>query len=285
MSISIGAALDRAVALLRPVADLPHLEAELLLCHVVGKPRTWLVAWPEKRLTERELATFMELIEQREEGAPVAYLTGKREFWSLTLKVTPDTLIPRPETELLVETLLERFSDRPTLRVVDMGTGSGAIALAIAKEKPGWEVIATDISEAALAVARENAHEHKIANIRFLQGDWYDALPPETHVDVILSNPPYIAGTDPHLQQGDVRFEPRSALASGSEGLDDICKLLPGAIVHLKDGGCILVEHGSTQGPAVREHMKHFGYHEIRSLRDLEGHERVTLGVYRAMPI
>ena len=285
MSISIGAALDRAVALLKPVADLPHLEAELLLCHVVGKPRTWVVAWPEKRLTERELASFMELVERREEGAPVAYLTGKREFWSLTLKVTPDTLIPRPETELLVETVLERFADRPTLRIVDMGTGSGAIALAIAKEKPEWEVIATDISEAALAVARDNAHEHNIKNIRFLQGDWYDALPPETHVDVIVSNPPYIAGTDPHLQQGDVRFEPRGALASGSEGLDDIRKLLPGAIVHLKDGGCIFVEHGNTQGSAVRELMRHFGYHGVESLRDLEGHERVTLGIFRAMPI
>lgn len=285
MSISIGAALDQAVARLKPVADLPHLEAELLLCHIVGKPRTWLHAWPEKLLTDRELASFMELVEQREQGAPVAYLTGEREFWSLALKVTQDTLIPRPETELLVETVLERFGDRQEITLVDMGTGSGTIALAIAKEKPAWRVIATDISEAALAVARTNAENHGITSVTFLQGDWYDALPTETHVDVIVSNPPYVAEADPHLEQGDVRFEPRSALASGSDGLDDIRKLLPGAIVHLKDGGSILVEHGNTQGPAVRDLMRHCGYREIRTLRDLEGHERVTLGSYRAMPI
>ena len=285
MSISIGAALDRAVSRLRPVADLPHLEAELLLCHVVAKPRTWLVAWPEKRLTDEELASFMELVRQREDGAPVAYLTGEREFWSLVLKVTPDTLIPRPETELLVETVLERFGDRQELTLVDMGTGSGAIALAIAKEKPRWRVIATDISEEALAVARSNAEKHLINNVIFRQGDWYDALPTETHVDVIVSNPPYVAEEDPHLEQGDVRFEPRSALASGSEGLDDIRKLLPGAIVHLRDGGSLLVEHGYTQGAAVRELMNHYGYRDISTVRDLEGHERVTLGSYRAMPI
>jgi release factor glutamine methyltransferase len=285
MSISIGAALDQAVARLKPAVDLPHLEAELLLCHIVGKPRTWLVAWPEKRLTDRELARFMELVEQREQGAPVAYLTGEREFWSLALKVTEDTLIPRPETELLVETVLERFGDNRELTLVDMGTGSGAIALAIAKEKPGWRVIATDISAAALAIARTNAEEHGITNVSFAQGDWYDALPTETHVDVIVSNPPYVAEADPHLEQGDVRFEPRHALASGSDGLDDIRKLLPGAIVHLKEGGFILVEHGNTQGTAVRDLMRHYGYRDIRTLRDLEGHERVTLGIYRAMPI
>jgi release factor glutamine methyltransferase len=285
MSISIGAALDQAVARLTPAVDLPHLEAELLLCHIVGKPRTWLVAWPEKRLTDRELARFMELVEQREQGAPVAYLTGEREFWSLALKVTEDTLIPRPETELLVETVLERFGDNRELTLVDMGTGSGAIALAIAKEKPGWRVIATDISAAALAIARTNAEEHGITNVSFAQGDWYDALPTETHVDVIVSNPPYVAEADPHLEQGDVRFEPRHALASGSDGLDDIRKLLPGAIVHLKEGGFILVEHGNTQGTAVRDLMRHYGYRDIRTLRDLEGHERVTLGIYRAMPI
>jgi release factor glutamine methyltransferase len=285
MSISIGAALDQAVARLKPVVDLPHLEAELLLCHIVGKPRTWLVAWPEKRLTDRELASFMELVEQREQGAPVAYLTGEREFWSLTLNVTEDTLIPRPETELLVEAVLERFGDRPELALVDMGTGSGAIALAIAKERPAWKVIATDISAAALAVAKTNAEQHGINNVSFLQGDWYDALQTETHVDVIVSNPPYVAEADPHLEQGDVRFEPRGALASGNDGLDDIRKLLPGAIVHLKDGGTIFVEHGNTQGAAVRECMRHFGYRDIRTLHDLEGHERVTLGIYRAMPI
>jgi len=285
MSISIGAALDQAVARLRPVADLPHLEAELLLCHIVGKPRTWLVAWPEKRLTERELASFMELVEQREQGAPVAYLTGEREFWTLALKVTEETLIPRPETELLVETVLERFGDHQELTLVDMGTGSGAIALAIAKEKPAWRVIATDISAAALAVARRNAEEHGITNVSFVQGDWYDALPAETHVDVIVSNPPYVAEADPHLEEGDVRFEPRHALAAGSDGLDDIRKLLPGAIVHLREGGSILVEHGNTQGAAVRDLMRHYGYRDIRTLRDLEGHERVTLGIYRAMPI
>ena len=138
---------------------------------------------------------------------------------------------------------------------------------------------------AALAVAKTNAQQHGITNVSFLQGDWYDALPTETHVDVIVSNPPYVAEKDPHLEQGDVRFEPRHALASGNDGLDDIRKLLPGAIVHLGDGGSILVEHGNTQGAAVRDLMRHFGYREIRTLRDLEGHERVTLGIYRAMPI
>ncbi len=239
MSISIGAALDQAVARLKPVVDLPHLEAELLLCHILGKPRTWLVAWPEKRLTDRELAGFLELVEQREQGAPVAYLTGEREFWTLALRVTAETLIPRPETELLVETVLENFGDRQELTLVDMGTGSGAIALAIAKEKPHWRVIATDISAEALAVARSNAEKHAINNVSFQQGDWYDALTTETHVDVIVSNPPYVAEADPHLEQGDVRFEPRHALAAGSDGLDDIRKLLPGAIVQPREGGSI----------------------------------------------
>jgi release factor glutamine methyltransferase len=285
MSFTIGAVLEEAVARLKTVADLPHLEAELLLCHVIGKPRTWLVAWPDKLLSQKEHDAFMALVRQREEGAPVAYLTGEREFWSLTLAVTPDTLIPRPETELLVETLLELYGAEESLTLVDMGTGSGAIALAIAKEKPGWQIIATDLSEAALAVARGNAERHGIANVRFLQGDWYDALPPEMHVDVIVSNPPYVAAQDPHLQQGDVRFEPQGALASGSEGLDAIRQLLPGAIVHLKSGGRILVEHGHDQGEAVRRLMHDDGYHAIRTLRDLEGHERVTLGTYRRMPI
>lgn len=285
MSATVGSALSEAVTRLQAVADLPHLEAELLLCHVVGKPRTWLVAWPDKLLTDRELDDFMALIRQRTEGAPVAYLTGEREFWSLTLGVTPDTLIPRPETELLVETVLELHGEVEHLTLVDMGTGSGAIALAIAKEKPNWEIIATDISAAALTVASANAERNAIHNVRFRQGDWYDALPPDIHVDVIVSNPPYIAAGDPHLARGDIRFEPDSALASGDDGLDAMRKLLPGAIVRLKDGGRILVEHGYDQGKSVRELMNHNGYHAIRSLRDLEGHERVTLGCYRTMPL
>ena len=284
MSISIGAALTEAVTRLHSAADLPHLEAELLLCHLLGKPRTWLVAWPGKLLTEEEHDAFNDLIRRRSEGEPVAYITGEREFWSLPLKVSPDTLIPRPETELLVETVLELYGETEQLTLVDMGTGSGAIALAIAREKPAWEIMATDISEAALAVAQRNAAELGIFNVRFMLGDWFEALPPAP-VDVIVSNPPYVATGDPHLQQGDVRFEPAVALASGEEGLDDIRRLLPAAIQHLVNGGRILIEHGYEQGEAVRQLMNHHGYRDIHTLRDMQGHERVTVGTYQTIPL
>ena len=252
--------------------------------HLLGKPRTWLVAWPEKLLTDKEYADFGSLVTRRTEGAPVAYLTGEREFWSLTFAVTPDTLIPRPETELLVSAVLELYGENETLTLVDMGTGSGAIAIAIAREKPAWEIIATDSSQAALAVAEGNARKHEVSTIQFMLGDWYGALPP-IQVDVIVSNPPYVASGDPHLQQGDVRHEPVSALAAGEDGLDEIRKLLPGAMQHLKNGGRILLEHGNDQGAAVRQLMQHHGYRDVHTLRDLEGHERVTHGTYFTMPL
>ncbi len=251
--------------------------AELLLLHVVQQPRSWLFMHAGDVLGMDVQTAYAALVERRAAGEPVAYITGRRGFWSLDLEVTPATLIPRPETELLVELALERLPPDTGAIVVDLGTGSGAIALAIASERPRTNVIATDASAEALAVASGNAQRLGIANVSFMQGDWLAPLG-ERRVAMIVSNPPYIEAADPHLAQGDLRFEPASALASGADGLDDIRRILIDTRKHLQPGGWLLFEHGWNQGEAARALLADAGYTEVFTAQDLELRDRVSGG-------
>ncbi|QNR96814.1 peptide chain release factor N(5)-glutamine methyltransferase [Stenotrophomonas sp. 169] len=256
--------------------DARH-EAELLLLHTLQCARSWLFAHAADALGDADRARFSALVARRAEGEPVAYLTGRRGFWTLDLDVDGATLIPRPETELLVELALARLPlDRP-LEVADLGTGSGAIALAVASERPNARVLATDFSEAALAVAARNAQRHALTTVRFAHGSWLVPLQGQ-RFDLIASNPPYIRSDDPHLQQGDLRFEPATALASGEDGLADIRLLVAGAMQHLHAGGWLLLEHGWDQGAAIRLLLQQAGWDAVETVQDLEQRDRVTLG-------
>ncbi|SKB94570.1 peptide chain release factor N(5)-glutamine methyltransferase [Luteibacter sp. 22Crub2.1] len=250
-----------------------RLEAELLLAHVLGVNRAWFFAHADDELGTDATAAFGGLVRRRAEGEPVAYITGTRDFWSMTLEVGPATLIPRPETELLVELVLERLPAGG--RVLDLGTGSGAIALAVAKERPDASVTAVDFSEPALVVARRNAERHGLQRVRFAASNWYSAVVDE-RFDVIVSNPPYIESSDAHLGQGDLRFEPSSALASGEDGLDDIRRIASGASAHLVDGGWLLMEHGWNQGDAARAVLEREGLADVFTAQDLEARDRVS---------
>lgn len=252
-------------------------DAEILLAHVLDRPRSWLFAHDDAVVPADAAARFRALLVRRAAGEPVAYLTGRRGFWRFDLAVTADTLIPRPETELLVEAVLARLPPATAARIADLGTGSGAIALALAWERPQARVIATDRSEAALAVARANAAELGLGNVEFRAGDWWQPLQGE-RLDLIASNPPYIAAGDVHLQQGDLRFEPQGALTPGGDGLDSIRVIAAGAAAHLHPGGWLLLEHGHDQGPAVRALLQRAGLVAVETLRDLEGRDRVSLG-------
>ncbi|MDH5822157.1 peptide chain release factor N(5)-glutamine methyltransferase [Luteimonas sp. RD2P54] len=268
----------RVDAMLRRAAGRIDREDALhLLEHALARPRAWLYAHGDAPVADAAAAAFEALVARRAAGEPVAYLTGRRGFWTLDLAVTPDTLIPRPETELLVELALGRLAPDAPLAVADLGTGSGAIALAIARERPRARVVATDRSAAALAVAAANAAANAIANVEFRAGHWYAPLAGERYA-LIASNPPYIAAGDAHLQRGDLRFEPDSALVSGPVGLEAIRAIAAGALAHLGPGGWLLLEHGHGQGDAVREILRREGLADIATAADLERRERVTLG-------
>lgn len=252
-------------------------DALLLLAYALERPAAWLYAHGDAPVADAQARRFGELVSRRQAGEPVAYLTGRRGFWTLDLAVTPDTLIPRPETERLVELALERLPAGVPAGVLDLGTGSGAIALAVASERPGAQVTATDASAAALEVARGNAAAHGITSVRFVLGDWYQPVSGE-RFDLIVSNPPYIASEDRHLGQGDLRFEPAAALASGADGLDALRVIAAGAPFHLEPGGWLLVEHGLDQGAAARTLFAEAGLEAVQTARDLEDRERATLG-------
>jgi len=256
---------------------IDRIDAEMLLLHLLGRDRSWLFLHGEEGLGDADATAFDVLVMRREAGEPVAYVTGTRGFWTLDLQVTPATLIPRPETELLVEGALARIPKDAAARIVDLGTGSGAIALAIASERPHAQVIATDASEAALAIARQNAGRNHIANVEFRHGSWFAPLAGE-RFDLIVSNPPYIESGDPHLDEGDLRFEPATALASGTDGLDDLRVIANEATSHLKEKGWLMVEHGWNQGAQVRALFEAAGLLEVQTMTDLEGRDRVTLG-------
>lgn len=261
-------------------ANSARLEAQYLLQHVLGKPRAWLLAYPETTLTPQQQANYDSLLQRRLQGEPVAYILGEREFFGLNFRVTPATLIPRPETELLVELALQRIPPSGMCRVLDLGAGSGAIALSLAHGRPGIQVAAVDASLEALKVARENAVRLDIRNATFVHSDWYAALG-QQRFHLIVSNPPYVAAGDAHLCQGDLRFEPATALASGADGLDDIRRIVAGAGAHLEPGGWLLLEHGYDQAPAVRELLRRAGFAEVFSAADLAGIERVSGGKHQ----
>ncbi|MBP9955889.1 MAG: peptide chain release factor N(5)-glutamine methyltransferase [Pseudomonas sp.] len=259
-----------------PDSPSPRLDAELLLAHALGQSRSYLRTWPEREPDAAQCAAFAALLERRRAGEPVAYLLGRQGFWSLDLEVAPHTLIPRPDTELLVETALTLGPGGPA-RVLDLGTGTGAIALAVACERPAWQVLGVDRVSEAVQLAERNRARLGLGNARFVESVWFSTLGGERFA-LIVGNPPYIAADDRHLNEGDVRFEPASALVAGEDGLDDIRRIVAEAPEHLEAGGWLLLEHGYDQAEAVRALFAARGFAAVESRRDLGGHQRITLG-------
>jgi release factor glutamine methyltransferase len=266
--------LEAAAAELEGSSDSPALDAEILLAHVLGRPRAFLRAHADDAVARADHDRFRSLLARRLAGEPVAYLTGRRGFWSLDLEVGPGVLVPRPETELLVEIVLDAMAERPAPQVLDLGVGSGAIAIAIAVEMPSARVTAVDASAAALEVARRNAVRAGVENIEFLQGDWFQPLAGR-RFDAIVANPPYLAANDPHLPA--LAHEPAGALVAGATGLEALERIAAGAPGRLHPDGIVILEHGSGQGAAVREMCARAGLEAIQTRRDLAGHERATL--------
>ena len=262
-------------------SDSPRLDSQLILCHVLGVNSASVMAWPDKPMTSWQWQTFQQLIERRCVGEPVAYILGEQGFWSLSLITHPSTLIPRPETELLVETVLALpLSD--TARCIDLGTGTGAIGLALASEKPNWQLLGIDQSVEAVTLAQRNQQRNIVHNIVFQQGNWLDNVTGTWHC--IVSNPPYIDSVDPHLQQGDVAFEPRSALVAEAQGLGDILTITAQSTQHLVPDGWLVFEHGYQQGAKVRQVMAENGFQQVVTKLDLNSRERVTLGRLESLP-
>ena len=258
-------------------SDSARLDSEILLCSVLKCERTHLYTHPEQSLSSKEIKSFDELVTLRAEGHPIAHLIQKKEFWSLELKVTTDTLIPRPETEVLVEAALNCIPKKSPCYVLELGTGTGAISIAIASDRQLANITATDIKESALQVAQLNAKSHQLNNITFEKANWFDIKSISTY-DLIVSNPPYISIDDPYLRQGDVRFEPESALVSGKEGLDDLYIIIAGAIKHLNTNGWLLLEHGFQQGKAIRHLLEENNFSSISTLKDYSNLDRVSIG-------
>ncbi len=275
--MNISETLLAATKRLQASSDSARIDSEILLCHVLDCNSAHLAAWPEKKLSFEQAQQFEQLITRREAGSPVAYLTGEREFWSLKLDVSAATLIPRPETETLIEFVLEQFDPQKNLHVVDLGTGSGAIALAIALERPDWKITATDISQDALTVAQNNAAKHRIKNVEFKISHWFDALEDESF-DIIISNPPYVAEGDPHLADGDVRFEPAISLISGKQGMNDIEVITTEAGRYLKNNGWLILEHGYDQKKQVLDCFEAADFKTIVQKSDLLNQPRMTAG-------
>jgi release factor glutamine methyltransferase len=274
---SIKSALADAVDALTSISDSALLDAEVLLCHVLQKERSYLRAWPDKLLEPEQQEQFWALTEKRRQGMPVAYLIGRREFWSRDFRVSPDVLIPRPDTELLVELGLNLIPPDAPFKLIDLGTGSGIIAITLAAERPHAQVIATDLNSAALEIAKQNARHHHITNIHFYQSDWFNNTP-DIQFDLVISNPPYIAKDDSHLQEGDVRFEPQTALVAAQQGLRDIETIADGARGRLKPQGHLLIEHGYNQQHQIQTIFKGLGYDKVQTYQDLSGQPRVTYG-------
>jgi release factor glutamine methyltransferase len=258
-------------------ASAARLEAEILMAYCLDKPRSYLRAWPEKSVTDDVRHRLMQLLERRLNGEPIAYIIEQRDFWDITLKVTTATLIPRPETELLVEQSLKILKPHHTNRVADLGTGCGAVALCIAKHRPGCVVTAVDASAEALAVAKYNAGRLGLQNVDFIHGHWLNNVGGR-RFHLIAANPPYIAENDVHLQLGDLRYEPRDALSAGPDGLRDLREIISTAPSYLLPGGWLLVEHGYDQGPAVKRLFQDCGFTQVQGYPDIENRDRVTKG-------
>jgi release factor glutamine methyltransferase len=273
--MTIIASLLRSAEL--PDSPTARLDVELLLAAALGKPRSFLHTWPERIVSSEAALTFASYLQRRRTGEPVAYILGQQGFWKLDLEVAPHTLIPRPETEMLVEATLELVPGFAPTKVLDLGTGTGAIALALASERPLWQVTAVDRVIEAVALAERNRQRLHLDNAKVLNSHWFSAIEGQ-QFDVIISNPPYIASADPHLDAGDVRFEPSSALVAGADGLDDLRLIVDQAPAHLHAGGWLLLEHGYDQGVAVRDLLSSHGFEKIQTRRDLGEHERITFG-------
>ncbi|MDP2560941.1 peptide chain release factor N(5)-glutamine methyltransferase [Psychrobium sp. 1_MG-2023] len=263
-----------------PESDSAVLDVQVLLSSVLGVERSFFYTWPDKKLTPEQLAAFEVLLQRRISGEPIAYIVGEQEFWSLPLSVAPSTLIPRPETELLVETILDRVI-LPHARGIDLGTGTGAIALALASEQPSWSILGVDYSDEAVVLARTNQNKLALTNVSFVQSSWLTNIDESwlQQCDFIVSNPPYIDESDPHLVEGDVRFEPHSALIAANNGLQDIIDITKQSIHFLKPQGILLFEHGFEQGKAVRSILESHHFNQVITLQDLAGLDRVTLGL------
>ena len=283
-SLSIAEALDTAIKQLHS-SDTAKLDSEILLLQVLNKTaippltKTWLLTWPEKLLTAEQIEQYNHYLDLRESGMPIAYITSTKDFWTFSLEVNSHTLIPRPETELLVESTLEKISSTEETHILDLGTGSGAIALAIASERPQSQVLATDISHDALAIAEKNARSLKLTNINFLQSHWFDAIITNSDIekfDIIVSNPPYIAEDDPLLEENVRKFEPTQALISNDKGLNDIKQIIKNSVHYLKPGGWLFFEHGHTQANEVQTLLKTHSFNKITTINDLNHHPRVT---------
>ncbi|WP_434950713.1 peptide chain release factor N(5)-glutamine methyltransferase [Shewanella sp. HL-SH4] len=267
-----------AFSQLASTSDSAHVDAEALLIHCLNKTRSFLYTWPERTLTVEQFKNFQQMVKKRQQGMPVAHIIGEREFWSLPFIVNESTLIPRPDTEILVETALN-LDIRFNARVLDLGTGTGAIALSIAHERPKWRITAIDKVPEAVALAKANRANLQLEQVEILQSDWFSAVK-DRDFDLIVSNPPYIAEQDEHLSIGDVRFEPQSALTAADEGYADIYHIADKAREHLLPGGFLLLEHGYQQAIRVREKMINLGYKDVATVRDFGSNDRCTIGTW-----
>lgn len=273
----IDAAIKVGTDQLCETSTSARLDTEILLAHCLGKQRSYLYTWPDKTLTSQQRETFEAALSKRATLYPIAYITGYQEFWSLKLKVTPDVLIPRADTELLVETALDKIQHLPQPKILELGTGSGAIALALATERPDSQIIATDFSAAALKISEANRQAINIENVRFIESNWFANIPLE-RFDLVVSNPPYIDPDDEHLKQG-IRHEPIQALTSINKGLADLEHIICNAPNFLKDQAWLILEHGHDQGELVSSRLKKTAYQQISCLSDLSGNERINLGL------
>ena len=278
--LTIGEALSQITEELTGISDTPHLDAELLLMNSLNQSKAHLLAYPENQLTAQQMNNIAENLKRRKQGEPMAYILGHKEFWSLDFEVTPDVLIPRPETEHLVEWTLNHLPEKEKIYVADLGVGSGAIAVALAYERPGWEIHATETSPAALKIARINAEKYQLSNIQFYSGHWCEPLPRRDY-SAILSNPPYIDENDPHLET--LKFEPREALNGGKEGIESISEIVPQAWDFLAENGYLIIEHGYDQKDKVIALMENVGYKNVEDHQDLAGKPRFVIGKKKSL--
>ncbi len=278
-SMAVAKLVTFGQQLLLPYSDSAKLDTEILICFVLNKPRSFLLTWPEHKLTERQTEQFSALIQRRVQGEPIAYIVQMREFWSLSLQVSPATLIPRPDTEILVEQVLSHHQG-VELSCLDLGTGTGAIALALASERPKWQIEAVDYSHDAVALAKRNGLNLNLAQVKIYQSDWFSNVAKDKRFDVIVSNPPYIDENDHHLNEGDVKFEPKTALVASDNGLADIKIIARDALSFLNSGGFLYIEHGFEQSHAVQTILADLAYSDIQTVKDYNHNERVTWACY-----
>ncbi|PCI59364.1 MAG: protein-(glutamine-N5) methyltransferase, release factor-specific [Gammaproteobacteria bacterium] len=284
---SIASAVEQGTIVLSRLSDSAKLDSQLLLAFALNKSVTYLLTWPENSLSAEEFITFQYLLKRRVNGEPIAYIVEEKEFWSLPFKVSPVTLIPRPDTEILVEQVLSLYADKPdtAIHCLDLGTGTGAIALALASEQPNWQIEAIDYSAEVVALAQENAkrlavNKIELAQVKIYPSNWFEQVSKKVKFEVIVSNPPYIDKQDKHLSQGDVKFEPKSALVADNNGLGDIKHIAKQARHYLADGGYLLFEHGFEQTAGVQKILLELGYQQIKTIQDLAGHDRVTQALW-----